>query len=105
MSALDRLLKFLAGSPYPPEAADPVDEHASTYERSTWFTGEETQALIATGDGPAIVAGEDLVISQLIGAIYTASDWYRNGHHHLGGTPELVGRWTPGGWVNDRRVP
>lgn len=113
------LILFLIGAkrqdPYEPAASETPDiveqafiENGDTlgFERSRPWTGEDTQALIATADGPAIVAGDDLKLSQLVGSIHAAYERYRRGLP-IGGRRELspLSTWTADGWVSDRRVP
>jgi hypothetical protein len=76
--------------PYAPEFADEpdsVDAVHDSYERAKYFTEEEAAQLQATAPAPVVVAGSDLILSQLIGEIYGAFNDYREGIDVCAGAP------------------
>jgi hypothetical protein len=61
------------------EAPDPVDAHHDEYERAKYFTGEGCALPGVAPPRPAVVAGDDLRMSILMGQIERACFEYREG--------------------------
>lgn len=75
---------FAQHDTYPATAAEALDEACPVKP----FTGDDAVALIATGDGPAVVAGDALDDSRLVGELLDAYARYRTGEDIYAGAPK-----------------